>query len=172
MRIRDTTFEVLRTRYAYGTDNATVNARPRAGVGGSVPSVNITFFSTHDLRYRLRLRPSMPCPRTSIRTPTALRLVYHFKRHVNPSKGAATIGTVSQRLTAESAAPAASVCSMACSMASHACLARAQPLPLLRRVALLPSPTPIAQTGTVSTIDSLSPHLIGGLLELCIQAGE
>ena len=55
---------------------------------------------------------------------------------------------------------------------AHACLARAQPLPLLRRVALLPSPTPIAQTGTISMIDSLSPQLIGGLLELCIQAGE
>jgi hypothetical protein len=81
-------------------------------------------------------------------------------------------GTESQRLTAESAAPAASVCSMACFMASHACLALPLPLPLLNRVALLPNPTPIAHTGTVSTFDSLSPHLIGGLLELCIEAGE
>ena len=132
----------------------------------------MTFFSSHDLRYRLRPRPSMPCPRSWNNTATALRLLYCFKSGLHPSKGAATIGTVSQRLTTESAAPAASVCSMACSMASHACLSRAQPLPLLRRVALLPSLTPIAQTGTVSTIDSLSPHLIGGLLELCIQAGE
>ena len=66
----------------------------------------------------------------------------------------------------------ASTSRMACSMASHACLARPQPLPLLRRVTLLLSSTPIAQTGTISMIDSLSPHLIGGLLELCIQAGE
>ena len=36
-------------------------------------------------------------------------------------------GTASQRLTAESAAPAASVCSMECFMTSHACLAL--PLP-------------------------------------------
>ena len=57
-------------------------------------------------------------------------------------------------------------------MASHACLARAQPLPLLRHVALLPSSTPVAQTGTISMIDLLSLHLIGSLLELCIQAGE
>jgi hypothetical protein len=57
-------------------------------------------------------------------------------------------------------------------MASHACLARAQPLPLLSHVGLLPNSTPIALTGTISMIDSLSPHLIGGLLELCIEAGE
>ena len=100
------------------------------------------------------------------------RSLYHFKRDLRPSKGASANGTASQRLTAESAAPAASVCSMACFMASHACLALPLPLPLLSRVALLPSPTPIAHTGTVSTFDSLSPHLIGGLLELFIQAGE
>ena len=110
--------------------------------------------------------------RTLNGTTTALRLLYHFKRHLHPSKGAFGIGTASQRLTAESATPAASASRIACSMASHACLARAQPLPLLRRVALLPSPTHIAQTGTISMIDSLSPHLIGGLLELCIEAGE
>ena len=78
----------------------------------------------------------------------------------------------SPALSAESATPAASTSRMACFMASHACLARAQPLPLLRRVALLPSPTPIAQTGTVSTIDSLSPHLIGGLLEVELSASR
>ena len=50
--------------------------------------------------------------------------------------------------------------------------ARPQPLPLLRRVTLLLISTPIAQTGTISMIDSLSPHLIGGLLELCIHAGK
>ena len=61
---------------------------------------------------------------------------------------------------------------MACFMACHACHAQTQPLPLLRRVGLLPSPTPIAQTGTISMIDSLSPHLIGELLQLCIEAGE
>ena len=81
-------------------------------------------------------------------------------------------GIASQRLTAESAAPAASVCSMACFMASHACLALPLPLALLRHVALLPNPTPIALAGTVSTIDSLPVRLIGGLLELFIEAGE
>ena len=40
-------------------------------------------------------------------------------------------GTASQRLTAESAAPAASVCSMECFMTSHACLALPLPLSLL-----------------------------------------
>ena len=55
---------------------------------------------------------------------------------------------------------------MACFMASHAaCLALPLPvpLPLLRHVALVPNPTPIAQAGTISTTDSFSPHLIGGL---------
>ena len=61
---------------------------------------------------------------------------------------------------------------MACFMASHACLALPLPLPLLSRVALLPNPTPIALAGTVSTIDSLPVRLIGGLLELFIEAGE
>ena len=64
-------------------------------------------------------------------------------------------GTASQRLTAESAAPAASVCSMECFMTSHACLALPLPLSLLTHVTLLPNPTPIAQTGTISTTDSL-----------------
>ena len=100
------------------------------------------------------------------------RSLYHFKRDLRPSKGASANGTASQRLTAESAAPAASVCSMACSMASHACLARAQPLALLSHVGLLPNSTPIALTGVASMIDSLSPHLIGSHLQLCIEAGE
>ena len=134
--------------------------------------MNITFFSSHDLRYRLRPRPSMPCPRTSIRTPTALRLVYHFKPDVRPSKGAPVRRVASQRLTAGSGAPTLSVNSMPCFMACPACLARAQPLQLLSHVGLLPNSTPIALTGTISMIDSLSPHLIGGLLELFIQAGE
>ena len=113
--------------------------------------------------------------RRNASTTTALRVLYHFKPDLHPRakvlkrKG---LQVSDCRLTAESAAPAASVCSMACCMASHACLARAQPLPLLTHVALLPNPTPIAQTGTISTTDSLSPHLIGGLLELCIEAGE
>ena len=141
-------------------------------MGGSVPSVNVTLFSTHDFRYRLRRRPTSRAVRTWIRTTTASSSLYGFKPHLDRSKGASVRGTESQRLTAESAAPAASVCSMACFMASHACLALPLPLPLLSRVALLPIPTPIAQTGTISMIDSLSPHLIGGLLELCIEAGE
>ena len=114
----------------------------------------------------------MPSLRTSIYTATALRLLYKSKRDLRPSKGASAIGTASQRLTTESAMPAASASRMACSMASHACLARAQPLPLLSHVGLLPNSTPIALIGTISMIDSLSPHLIGGLLELCIEAGE
>ena len=69
--------------------------------------------------------------RTSVYTPTALRLVYKSKRDLHPSKGAFGIGTASQRLTAESAAPAASVCSMECFMTSHACLALPLPLSLL-----------------------------------------
>ena len=75
------------------------------------------------------------------------------------SKGASGIGTASQRLTADSAAPKASVCSMKCFMTSHACLALPLPLSLLTHVTLLPNPTPIAQTGTISTTDSLSPHV-------------
>ena len=60
---------------------------------------------------------------------------------------------------------------MACFMASHAaCLALPLPLPLLRHVALVPNPTPIAQAGTISTTDSFSPHLIGGLQKLRIEA--
>ena len=86
--------------------------------------------------------------------------MYHFKRHVNPSKSASVRGIASQRLTAESAAPAASVCSMECFMTFHACLALPLPLSLLTHVALLPNPTPIAQTGTISTNDSLSPHVL------------
>ena len=96
----------------------------------------------------------------------------HFNSEVERSQGASVRGIASQRLTAESAAPAASVCSMACFMASHACHALSLPLTLLRRVALLPNPTPIALAGTVSTIDSLPVRLIGGLLELFIEAGE
>ena len=141
-------------------------------MGGSVPSVNITFFSILDLRPAPRPRSALPRLRTSIRTATALRLLYHFKRHVNPSKGASVRGIASQRLTAESAMPMQGDASMSCFMPCHACHAAAQPLPLLSRDALLPNPTPIAQTGTISMIESLSPHLIGGLLELCIQAGE
>ena len=129
-------------------------------------------FSIPVLRPLSRRRPCTPCLRTWNRTPTASSLVYGFKPHLDRSKGASVRGIVSQSLTTESAAPVASVCSMACFMASHACLALPLPLPLLSRVALLPTPTPIAQTGTISMIDSLSPHLIGGLLELCIQAGE
>ena len=98
--------------------------------------------------------------------------LYESKRDLNRSKGASVRRAPSQRLTAESAAPAASVCSMACFMASHACLARTQPLPLLSRIYLLPNPTSIARTGTFSTIDSLQLTVIGDDLKLCIAAGE
>jgi hypothetical protein len=141
-------------------------------VGDSVVSVNVTFFSSHLLRYRFRPRSALPSLRTLNGTTTALRLLYYFKRDLHPSKGAFGIGTASQRLTAESAAPAASVCSMECFMPSHACLALSLPLSLLTHVTLLPNPTPIAQTGTISTNDSLSPHVIGGLQKLRIEAGE
>ena len=134
--------------------------RGGAGVGDSVVSVNVTLFSILVLRSLSRRRPSTPCLRTWIRTATALRLLYHFKPHLDRSKGASANGTASQRLTTESAAPASSVCRMACSMASHACLARAQPLPLLSHVGLLPNSTPIALTGTISMIDSLSPAFL------------
>tara|TARA_B100000768_G_scaffold327_1_gene383 strand:- start:335 stop:520 length:186 start_codon:yes stop_codon:yes gene_type:complete len=61
---------------------------------------------------------------------------------------------------------------MACFMASHACLARTQPLPLLSRICLPPNPTSIARTGTFSTIDSPQLTVIGDDLKLCIAAGE
>jgi hypothetical protein len=118
-------------------------------VGDSVASVNLTFFSSHDLRYRFRPRSALPSLRTSVYTATALRLLYKSKRDLQPSKGAFGIGTASQRLTAESAAPAASVCSMECFMTSHACLALPLPLSLLTHVTLLPNPTLIAQAGTI-----------------------
>ena len=143
-----------------------------AGGGDSVASVIITFFSILDLRYRFRPRSALPSLRSWIHTPTTMSSVYESKRDLNRSKGASGIGTASQRLTAESAAPAASVCSMACFMASHACLARTQPLPLLSRICLLPNPTSIARTGTFSTIDSLQLTVIGDDLKLCIAAGE
>jgi hypothetical protein len=151
---------------------ATEPIRGGARVGGSVSSVNVTLFSILVLRPLSRLRPTSPSVRTWIHTPTPMPSLYGFKPHLDPSKGAARRGVASRSQTTESAAPAASVCSMACFMASHACLALPLPLPLLSRVALLPNPTPIAHTGTVSTFDSLSPHLIGGLLELFIEAGE
>ena len=47
-------------------------------------------------------------------------------------------------------------------MACHACHAQTQPLPLLSRAILQPNPTPIALSGTISSFDSLSPHLIRG----------
>ena len=134
--------------------------------------MNVTFFSSHHLRYRFRARTAWPALRTSVHTATALRFLYKSKRDLHPSKGASGIGTASQRLTAESAAPAASVCSMECFMPSHACLALPLPLSLLTHVALLPNPTPIAQTGTFSTIDSLQLTVIGDDLKLCIAAGE
>ena len=57
-------------------------------------------------------------------------------------------------------------------MVAHACHALPLLLLLLMRVALLPSSTIIAPEGSVSMIDSLSPHHIGSLIELCIEAGE
>ena len=147
-------------------------SRVGAGEGDSVSSVNRTKVSILVFRNRLRRRPTSPSVRSWIHTATPVPSLYGFKPHLDPSKGAARRCTVSRSQTTESAAPAASVCSMACFMASHACLALPLPLPLLNRVALLPNPTPIAHTGTVSKFDSLSPHLIGGLLELFIEAGE
>ena len=94
------------------------------------------------------------------------------KRHVNPLIWSGDIGSEVWTCEPFLHRRPASTSRMACSMASHACLARAQPLPLLRRVALLPSSTPIAQTGAISRLDSLSPHHINGLLELCIQANK
>ena len=149
-----------------------VYIRGGAGLGDSVPSANVTLYSTHDLRYRFsrtRIRPSL---RTSIYTPTALRFVYDFKRDLHPSTCWRDIGTASQLLTAESATPTQGDASMSCFMPCHACHATAQPLPLLSRVALLSNPTPIALTGAASMIDSLSPHLIGSRLQLRIEAGE
>jgi|TARA_B100000768_G_scaffold130243_1_gene120838 hypothetical protein len=61
---------------------------------------------------------------------------------------------------------------MECFMDLHACLALPLPLPLLTHVALLPNPTPIAQTGTFSTIDSPQLTVIGDDLKLCIAASE
>ena len=51
---------------------------------------------------------------------------------------------------------------MACFMACHACHAQTQPLPLLSRAILQANPTPVALSGTISSFDSLSPHLIRG----------
>ena len=110
--------------------------------------------------------------RTAIVTPTPRPSVLHFNSEVERSKGASVRGIASQRLTAESAMPMQGDASMSCFMPCHACHAAAQPLPLLSRDALLPNPTPIALTGVASMIDSLSPHLIGSHLQLCIEAGE
>ena len=141
-------------------------------MGDSVASVNITFFSSHDLRYRLSLGARQSLLPTAIRTTTSPSSLYHFNPELERSKGWLIIGTASQRLTAESATPTQGDASMSCFMPCHACHATAQPLPLLSRVALLPNPTPIALTGAASMIDSLSPHLIGSRLQLCIEAGE
>ena len=46
-----------------------------ACLGDSVASVNVTFFSSHHLRYRFRAWTAQPSLRTSVSTPTALRLV-------------------------------------------------------------------------------------------------
>ena len=132
--------------------------RVGAGEGDSVSSVNVTFFSIHDLEPAPRPRPSMPTLRSWIHTATTLSSLYESKRDLNRSKGASVRRAPSRRLTTESATPAASACCMACFMACPACLARTQPLPLLSHVCLLPNPTSIARTGTFSTIDSLSAH--------------
>ena len=58
------------------------------GLGGSVASVNITFFSIHDLRPAPRPRSALlPLLRTSIRTATStLRLLYRVRESKLSSK--------------------------------------------------------------------------------------
>ena len=72
-----------------------------AGVGESVSSVNRTLFSILVLQPLSRRRPSTPCLRTWIRTATAVPSLYHFKRHLDPSKGVLRRGIASQCQTTE-----------------------------------------------------------------------
>ena len=172
-----------RRRFLWGLVHGMQARRGGAGAGpGGDSEGQISLLSSqcdHNVFQKSRLgaratrpRSALPCLRSWICTPTTLPLVYESKRHLNPSKGASVRGIASQRLTAESATPAASACCMTCFMACPACLARTQPLPLLSRVCLLPNPTSIARTGTFSTIDSLQLTVIGDDLKLCIAAGE
>ena len=52
------------------------------------------------------------------------------------------------------------------------CRAPARPSLLLSRAPLLPSPTPIALTGTIATIDQLSLRVGGSGRQLFVAAGE
>ena len=129
--------------------------------------------------------------RRNASTTTALRVLYHFKPDLHPRakvlkrKG---LQVSDCRLTAESAAPAASVCSNQHVMLVHgsSCLPcqpialPLEPLSLLRHVtlllAVLKNPTPIAQTGYhLDDPDSLSPQSTShprSLQKLRIEAGE
>ena len=108
-----------------------------------------------NLSNQSRTQAHAPSLRSWIRTTTARPSLYHFEPDLQRSKGARENGTTSRRLlTAESAAPTTGANMMACCMASHACLAFSQPLPLLSHVGLLPNSTSIALTG-ISTIDPL-----------------
>ena len=60
--------------------------RGGAGVGESVVSANVTFFSSHDLRYRLRARPGQTQLADWNYTPSAEPSVYNWNSESNPSK--------------------------------------------------------------------------------------
>ena len=53
------------------TDCIVITSRGGAGVGDPVASVNVTLFSSHDLRYRLRARPGQTLLLAAIFTATA-----------------------------------------------------------------------------------------------------
>jgi hypothetical protein len=152
--------------------HAAQRSRVGAGVGGSVSSVNVTFFSLHDLRYTSSRTRTRPSSQRLIRTATTLSLLYHFKPEVDRSKGASRRCTASQRLTAELATPTVSVDGLPCFMTCHARRAFSQPLSLLSRDVPPLIPTLIGLTGIVSMIESLLHHLIGGDLHPCIAADE
>ena len=113
--------------------------------------------------------------RTLNGTPTALRLLYHFKQDLHPSKGASGIGTASQRLTAECLNQPRQRRAQAGLHAPWLLMLASRARSRSRCSGVLPcyrAQLISLKHGTISMIDSLSPHLIGGLLELCIEAGE
>ena len=65
-------------------------------MGDSVVSVNVTFFSSHHLRYRLPLGAWQSLLRAAIYTPTASSSVYKSNREPQRSKGWSARGTASQ----------------------------------------------------------------------------
>ena len=70
--------------------------RVGACVGDSVVSVNVTFFSSHHLRYRLSLGAWQSLLRAAIYTPTTTSSVYKSNREPQRSKGWRARGTASQ----------------------------------------------------------------------------